>query len=351
MTRARLEELLSAFPAAAVAVIGDFFLDEYLEIEPALSERSLETGLEARQVVAIRRQPGAAGTIVANLRALGVGRVACIGFIGDDGEGLELARGLRRLGAETHDLLVRADRVTPCYRKPLVRTPEGLRELERLDTKNRTPTPPDLEERLLAAVGRAAREVRAVIAQDQVQEPECGAVTARVRAALAELAEGRPEVVWFGDSRARVGEYRNLIVKPNREEACAAVHPGSPAHSPREAPRCAAALAARTGRAVYLTLGEQGLALVTPERVQLIPTARLEGPLDTVGAGDSATAGIVAALCAGATPAEAGLLGNLAACVTVQQVGTTGAATPEQMRAQFARHEAVWRELPPATPP
>ena len=102
MTPSRLSSLLFRFPQTTIAVVGDFFLDKYLEVDPSLSEVSLETGLEARQVVAVRCHPGAAGTIVSNLCALGVSRVVCIGFVGDDGEGFELLRGLRRMGAETN---------------------------------------------------------------------------------------------------------------------------------------------------------------------------------------------------------------------------------------------------------
>jgi rfaE bifunctional protein kinase chain/domain len=326
-----------------IAVIGDFFLDKYLEVDPALAEVSLETGLEARQVVSVRCQPGAAGTIVSNLCALGVGRVVCIGFVGDDGEGFELIRGLRNMGAETGDMLVRRDRLTPTYCKPVVREHGGrLRELERLDTKNRTPLPADLEDDLVASLRSIVPEVNAVIAQDQVQEPECGVVTARMRAALAELAAQHPRVVWFGDSRTRVGEYRDLIVKPNREEACAAVHSGSPAHDTDGALRCAAALSLKVGRAVYLTLGSKGMAVVTPEGLQRIAAVPVTGEIDIVGAGDSATAGIVSALCAGASAVEAALIGNLVASITIQQVGTTGTATREQVAEQLARHQAIW---------
>ncbi len=45
----------------------------------------------------IRAQPGAAGTILNNLVALGVGRIVPVGFCGDDGEGFELRRGLAAL--------------------------------------------------------------------------------------------------------------------------------------------------------------------------------------------------------------------------------------------------------------
>ena len=74
--------------------LGDFCLDRYLEIDPAKSEISLETGLPVHNVVNVRAQPGGAGTIVNNLCALGVGTIFPVGFVGDDGEGYELSRAL-----------------------------------------------------------------------------------------------------------------------------------------------------------------------------------------------------------------------------------------------------------------
>ena len=68
----RLRALLDRFPTATVLVVGDFFLDKYLDLDPRLSEPSLETGLDAYQVVGVRTYPGAAGTVVNNLRALEV---------------------------------------------------------------------------------------------------------------------------------------------------------------------------------------------------------------------------------------------------------------------------------------
>jgi len=35
--RDRLEELLAKFPSRRVAVLGDFFLDKYLEVDPRLA--------------------------------------------------------------------------------------------------------------------------------------------------------------------------------------------------------------------------------------------------------------------------------------------------------------------------
>jgi sugar/nucleoside kinase (ribokinase family) len=65
----------------------------------------------------------------------------------------------------------------------------------------------------------------------------------------------------------------------------------------------------------------------------------VEGPVDIVGAGDSATSGIVTSLLSGADETEAAVVGNLVASITVQQIGTTGVASPSQI---LARWQAVF---------
>src|SRR5256885_2937929 len=105
MTNERLNQLLERFASLRIAVVGDFFLDKYLITDPALSEPSIETGLEARQVVEVRCSPGAAGTVTNNLSALGVGHIRALGVIGEDGEGFELIKGLNRSGVATDGLI------------------------------------------------------------------------------------------------------------------------------------------------------------------------------------------------------------------------------------------------------
>ena len=71
---------------------------------------------------------------------------------------------------------------------------------------------------------------------------------------------------------------------------------------------------------------------------QKVPGLKVSGPIDICGAGDSTTAGIVSALCAGASPAQAAHLGCLVASITIQQIGVTGTASPAQVLARF--HES-----------
>src|SRR6478735_5240781 len=88
------EKITGRYPTLRLAVIGDFCLDRYLEIDPARQEVSIETGLPVHNVVNVRAQPGGAGTILCNLVALGIGELHAVGFCGEDGEGYELRRAL-----------------------------------------------------------------------------------------------------------------------------------------------------------------------------------------------------------------------------------------------------------------
>ncbi len=97
-------------------------------------------------------------------------------------------------------------------------------------------------------------------------------------------------------------------------------------------------------------MGPDGLLVLDAETDTHIPSYHAEGLIDIVGAGDSVTAGTVAALCVGATLAEAALIGNLAASITIQQIGVTGTASPHQS-AEPPGPEAANRPVLPLDPP
>ncbi len=131
-----------------------------------------------------------------------------------------------------------------------------------------------------------------------------------------------------------------MTIKPNQFEAVAWESPPPDARvelAPLEAAMLA--LRAATGAPICVTRGAAGMLVSDPEPT-LVPGVRVAGPIDTTGAGDSATAGAVAALAVGATLAEAALVGNLVASITIQQLATTGTARPEELPPRLA----LWRE-------
>jgi bifunctional ADP-heptose synthase (sugar kinase/adenylyltransferase) len=321
--------------------LGDFFLDKYLDVAPELEEISVETGKRAHQVKSIRSSPGAAGTVVNNLAALDAGELHLIGFTGDDGEGFELRRALVNLGCDVEGLLVVAERLTPTYLKPRdCRTAALSGEHERYDTKNRIPTPTRVLEQALSHLERLFPNVNAVIVLDQVEEEECGIITKEIRQKVIAMAADNPGKIFWADSRCRIGKFRNVMIKINAVEAVKETLPNCAGATGDDIIiRAVSELRARTGRPVFVTAGHAGIWISDPEP-RLVRGVKVEEPTDPTGAGDSATAGAVLALCSGATPQEAAEVANLVASITVQQLATTGTARREQLAPRLE----LWHE-------
>jgi rfaE bifunctional protein kinase chain/domain len=318
--------------------VGDFCLDRYLEIDPARAEVSIETGLPVYNVVNVRAQPGGAGTILNNLAALGVGAIHPVGICGVDGEGAELQRAVAGCAGVTgQHLFATPERRTFTYCKPLLLEPgRPPRELNRLDSKNWTPTPPAVEDRIIAALRAVAPEVHAMILLDQVDLPDTGVITRRVLAAVRELTSAHPHLLVVADSRRGLRGFPPVVFKMNAAEL-GALTGTAPATEIAVVQSTALALARENGQAVFVTLSERGMVGALPDgEVAWVPAYPVRGPIDVVGAGDAVTANLTAALAAGAGLREALELANAAASVVLHQVGTTGTATVEQLRERMA---------------
>jgi len=337
----KLENLLHRFESVKVTVLGDFFLDKYLEVDPALSEISLETGKIAHQVVRVRHSAGAAGTVVNNIAALGVKNITAVGFIGDDGNGYELRNDLNALGCDTSNLHVLPGCYTPTYMKPRDIQISGLDgEHNRYDIKNRNLVEPWLERRLIDSLEQLLQEMNVLIIVDQVDMENRGAVTSAVRDFITECALRYPNLVIWADSRRRIKAFHNIILKMNQFELVEQHNPVPGSSVPTE--QIVSAIPAvenLTNGKVFVTVAERGVwvGCGIPEYV---PAVRVEGPVDSTGAGDSFTAGAALSLAAGAEPIEAALVGNLAASVTVRQLATTGVAYPEDLKNALS----LWRK-------
>ena len=333
MNPARFQSISAKYPQLRIAVVGDFSLDRYLEIDPARKEISLETNLPVYNVVNVRAQPGSAGTILNNLVALGVGTIYPVGFAGDDGEGFELRRALSaRAGVKLDYFLQTPDRRTFTYCKPLVMAPgKPPVELNRLDSKNWTPTPAIVQGQIIDAVQKLATEVDAMILMDQVDVPETGVVTAKVLEAINSITKARPALLIVADSRRGLRGYPPVVFKMNAAES-AALCGVKGELGLEEIKETAIALSRRQGRNVFVTLAERGILGASPDgSVEHAPCLPVRGEIDIVGAGDSVTANLTTALAAGASVRESLEIANAAASIVIHQLGTTGTASPGQI--------------------
>ena len=340
INEARLKTILTQFRDLRLLVIGDFYLDAYWYIDKTRATLSLETPWHTNPVVEQRYSPGAAGTVTNNLNALGVGTVYTLGVIGEDGFGETLLEHLQTNGCRTDFMIQAPNWVTPTYLKPLHRGYEDI-EMEgpRFDIENQIPMTTTVETAVIDALQTCIPLVDGIIISDQVAHENLGVITNRVRKTLCALASASPEKIFFADSRTRIGTYRNVIIKPNRFEAKRAIVPdwnGNTVDN-KEAKECALALAQRTQKTVYVTLGEDGILVCHNDNLTHIPGIPIDGKIDPVGAGDSVSAGLVPTLCTLGLDAavEAAYIGNLAASITVTKIGTTGTASPEEVLKQY----------------
>lgn len=334
MTPERFNAITGQYRRLSIAIAGDFCLDRYLEIDPARQEISLETNLPVYNVTNVRAQPGGAGTILNNLVALGMRAIFPVGFAGEDGEGYELRRALaQKQGIRLDHFVETSERHTFTYCKPLVLEPgKSPRELNRLDQKNWTVTPSALAERLGKSLTALAKEVDAFILLSQVDQPETGVLTKQVLQSVGGVAGANPKQVMVADSRHSLRGFPPVIFKMNAAEL-RALTGMSDASGLKEIRAAAAELARRNGRPVFVTLAERGIVGALPDgQTEHIPSLPLRGEIDIVGAGDSVTANLTAALAAGAGLREAIELANAAASIVIHQLGTTGTASVEQLR-------------------
>jgi ribokinase len=106
---------------------------------------------------------------------------------------------------------------------------------------------------------------------------------------------------------------------PNESEAEAIT--GMPVHSIDDAKKCAEILLRQGMRRVVITLGERGCLAAGPDRVELIPSFKVQA-VDTTGAGDAFIGSLAVFLSEGMPEEEAFPRANLYAALSTTKVGT-----------------------------
>ncbi|MEJ5369139.1 MAG: PfkB family carbohydrate kinase [Bryobacteraceae bacterium] len=322
--------ILEAIPRLRALVAGDICLDRWCRYDPRLTEPSRETGLDRIAVVSTECTPGAGGTVASNLAALGCGRVAVLGAIGEDGHGYELRAALARRGIDA-SLLVTAPGQTFTYTK-LINTYTEVEDLGRIDFVT-FPPPREVEDEILRRLEAVAGEFDLILVSDQMETASGAVVTPRMREKLELLQARHPDLVIWVDSRMHIEQFRGLVLKPNEREAREACERlGLPQPDYGELRRITRA------PLLMVTHGGDGVTLATQDGARRIPTRRIEHPVDICGAGDSFSAGAALALRAGASPEDAARFGHLVASVTIMKPGT-GTASPQEVLAAAASED------------
>jgi bifunctional ADP-heptose synthase (sugar kinase/adenylyltransferase) len=326
-------QILAQFPQLSALVVGDICLDRWCTYDPDAAEPSRETGIPRIGVTLTEVTPGAGGTVANNLVALGVGTVGVMGAIGQDGFGWELSQALAARGISL-DLSVRSPAMQTFTYTKVINAETGREDQPRLDFINRDPLPYDVQRQFLDNLQMAVESYDVILIADQADNREGGVITPAVRGLLAELAPQYPERIFWADSRARIHLFRNVILKPNRQEAetaCRMLFGRVDFPALRRYAQ---------SPLMFVTHGPDGALAVDESGEQWVRSRPVANPVDICGAGDSFSAGAALALRVTGSPVEAARFGNLVASVTIMKKGT-GTASPEEVLAAHARETNV----------
>jgi rfaE bifunctional protein kinase chain/domain len=315
-------EIIDKFAASRVLVVGDICLDRWCRYDPAEADISRETGIPRIGVIDTEVTPGAGGTVANNVAALGAGRIAVLGAIGQDGFGFELERALAERRIDYH-LLVASPRIQTFAYTKLVNDVTGVEDKPRVDHINTRTLPEEVEDQLIANFHAAYQDFDIILVSDQAETDHGGVVSPALREVICDVADRNPEKIVIADSRNRIEQFRNVIAKPNQQEADRAC---------RKMLGAIDYLRLRTAigsRPLIVTRGSDGVTLVT-EREKHFAAPVTEQPIDTCGAGDSFAAGLALALHVTGDLERAVQLGVLVSGVTIMKKGT-GTASPAEV--------------------
>lgn len=329
LTLEAVQETLLKIKDVRVCVLGDVCLDIYWFADMRKSLLSRETPHFPLPIVGERYSPGGAGNVMANVKALGVKQLIPISLMGKDWRGFMLKKCFDERGIDSSLMAESDDKLTPTYCKPIRK---GISETEyedpRLDFENFAPLCTEDEDKIIGALRQAGKQADIIAVSDQYLY---GVVTPRVRQVLSDLSRSGLKVVV--DSRDRVLEFEDVIIKPNEVESARAVQlnmSNLKVSAENYAP-VAEKLYERSGKPAIVTLGSKGALWADGSGTSYAPTKKAKPPIDIVGAGDTFLSAFCCAFATGLSGGEALAFANLASGVTVKKIGTTGTASPEEI--------------------
>ena len=328
LSRDRLLHLIARMKASRVAVIGDIMIDRYLYGDTdRLSPEAPVPVVTLRERTA---KLGGAANVAANVASMGASCLL-VGTVGDDADGAAIRQELVVARLDGRHVVTIAGRPTTSKTRIIARSQQIVRIDDEVDAL--------LDGADLDRLTRAAREALADADALLLEDYNKGALAPALIAEVMALARRRGIPVVVDPKYRQFFAYAGATVfKPNRRELESALGATVDLQNRNALPEVLARLKADN---LLVTLGADGMLLVTKDGGSLRIPSIARDVYDVSGAGDTVTAWLGTALAAGASLAEAAQLANYAAGV---EVGKPGVATvsPEEV---IAVHEERFDQI------
>ncbi|MGD0898960.1 MAG: bifunctional heptose 7-phosphate kinase/heptose 1-phosphate adenyltransferase [Thermoguttaceae bacterium] len=298
-----------------ILLVGDCMLDRYVwgDVERISPEAPIPILRIGRQ----EHRLGGAGSVALMLATLGAQTVLAAA-IGQDEEGQTVRRLLDKHDINHRLVLSVADRPTTVKERLLGCAQQRYpHQMMRVDRETQEPIDTDTFERILSGIARCIDEIDLVLISDYNKGVCKGEMIPR----LVELA--RAAGVPLLADPVKDADYRRYAgctcITPNRAEAGRAL--GTRITTPQEGIEAGRRLLDFGVQSVVVTLDRDGMAWVDRSGRRLLFPARPRQVCDITGAGDMVLAVLGYLLAAGADPAAAIEVANVAGGLEVERLG------------------------------
>jgi rfaE bifunctional protein kinase chain/domain len=328
LARDRLVQLIQRMGGSRVVVVGDIMLDRYLigETERLSPEAPVP-------VVAVKERHaalGGAANVAANVAAMGA-KCFLVGVVGDDGDGSAIRQELAVARLDDQHVITIAGRPTTSKTRIIARSQQIVRIDDEVETL--------LQGQDLVRLIRVAREALADADALLMEDSNKGALAPGLITAVMEVARRRGIPIVVDPKFRQFFEYTGATVfKPNRRELESALGAAVDLQDGDALPKVLARLKVDN---LLVTLGPDGMVLVTKDGAAIHIPSIARRVYDVSGAGDTVTAWLGTGLAAGASVREAAQLANYAAGVEVGKPGVA-TVTPEEV---LAVHEERFDQI------
>ena len=328
LSRERLVQLIARIKSSRVAVIGDIMIDRYL-----IGDTDRLSPEAPVPVVTVRERQarlGGAANVAANVASMGASCLL-VGTVGDDGDGATIRQELVVARLDGRYVVTVAGRPTTSKTRIIARSQQIVRIDDEVDALL---DGPDLA-RLIKAAREALADADALLLEDYNK----GALAPGLIAAVMEVARRRGIPIVVDPKYRHFFDYAGATVfKPNRRELESALGAAVDLQNRNAIPEVLDRLKVDN---LLVTLGADGMLLVTKDGNSLrIPSIARE-VYDVSGAGDTVTAWLGTALSAGASLMEAAKLAIYDEGVEVSKPGVA-TVTPEEV---LAVHEERFDQI------
>ncbi len=314
-----LPALLKKIIGLRILVVGDVMLDHYVWGDA--TRISPEAPVPVVDIARDTWTAGGAANVALNIASLGA-KCSVAGFFGNDEAGTKLTDILH--GKKIATVATPGKSATILKTRVMVQH-QQLCRLDREAAPDAYQIDPAAVEPLLK---KEIAACDAVILSDYAK----GILTDGVVARVTKLAHAAGKFVALDPKPKRKLAFHGLdLITPNKRESLQLAGIEWASHTPFPAAEvCARLHELYATKHLVITLGEDGMLLSTNGKiVKTIPTAARE-VYDVSGAGDTALAGLVLALSAGADLETATHFANAAAGVVVGKLGTA-TVTPQEL--------------------